>query len=66
MNKNKLNINNIKKIRNEIIKIIKTIDEKERGLIDINNHNNDLIETYKFFMEQLINEYHKVCKKIYN
>ena len=66
MNKTKLNENNIKKIHSEIVKIMKTIDEKEKTLIDINNKNNNLIEKYKFFMEELITEYHGVCKKIYS
>ena len=66
MNKNKVNISNIKKIRKEMITIMKSIEEKESNLIDKNNQNINLIETYKFFIEELITEYHGVCKKIYN
>ncbi len=66
MKNTKLNVNNIKQIHSEIKKIMKSIDEKEKNLIDINNKNINLIEKYKFFMEELITEYHDVCKKIYN
>jgi len=66
MNNRKLNVNNIKQINSEIKKIMKSIEEKEKNLIDINNKNINLIEKYKFFMEELITEYHSVCKKIYN
>ena len=66
MNNRKLNVNNIKQINSEIKKIMKSIEEKEKNLIDINNKNINLIEKYKFFMEELITEYHGVCKKVYN
>jgi len=66
MNKNKMNIDNIKKIRKEITTIMKSIEEKESNLIDKNNQNINLIETYKFFIQDLITEYHGVCKKIYS
>ena len=67
MKKNKnFDINNINKIRNQIVSVMKSIEKKEQNLIDINNKNNNLIETYKLFIQELITEYHNVCKKIYN
>ena len=66
LNKNEINISNIKKIRNEILLIMKSLEEKEQKLIDINNENINSIETYKFFIQEIITEYHGVCKKIYN
>jgi hypothetical protein len=59
------NYNDIYKIKNEIEKLMNSIEIKEKELTTINNNNNKNIKIYKSFLEDMIMEYHNVCKKIY-
>jgi|LakMenEpi03Aug12_release.lakeMendotaPanAssembly.Ray.scaffolds.fasta_scaffold1424108_2 hypothetical protein len=59
-------IEKITKVKNEIKKILIEVQEKENNLlkeIEKNTYNNLI---FKSQLEDIIDEYHSVCKKIYN
>ena len=59
-------IDKIIKVKNEIKKILLEVEEKENNLlkeIEKNTYNNLI---FKSQLEDIIDEYHSVCKKIYN
>jgi hypothetical protein len=60
------NIEEIKLIKNDIKDLLKSIDDLEIEIIQQNIHNNNKIELYKSLMENVIIEYHDVCKKIFS
>jgi hypothetical protein len=60
------NFEQIIKIKNEIKILLNEIDEKEKKLIDKVNKNSNDILVYKTYLEDIIEEYHLICKKIYN
>jgi hypothetical protein len=54
---------NIKSIINETNELNKLIDKKCIEINKINNESNIKIEKYKMMMENIILEYHKICKE---
>jgi hypothetical protein len=62
----KLNIkkNNWIDIKNDIIDLNNLIDEKFSHIYEINENNREKIEKYNTMMENIIFEYHNVCKKM--
>ena len=53
------------KIKNEIIVLLKEIEDKEKIIIEKVRDNTHDILVYKMYLENIIEEYHSVCKKIY-
>ncbi len=51
-------------IDEDIIELTKLIDKKCLDIIDLNENNNKKINQYKFYMENIILEYHKICKEL--
>ena len=62
--KNKQNIKEIKKIKNEIIELNDLIDKKCLEIYENNENYNNKILKNKLMMENLIIEYHKICKEL--
>ena len=60
------NFEQIIKIKNEIKILLNEIKEKEKKIIDKVNKNSNDILVYKAYLEDIIEEYHLICKKIYN
>lgn len=58
-------LNDIIKIKNEIKILLNDIDEKEKKIIERVNKNSNDILIYKTYLEDIIEEYHLICKKIY-
>ena len=65
MDKNNKLIKNILEIKNDILKSNYSIDEKCLEIQDLNNINEKKIIKYKLLMENIILEYHKVCKDLH-
>lgn len=59
------NISNIIKIKNEIQNLMLDIEIKENNLLEKVKYNTDNILIYKSFLEEIIEEYHNICTKIY-
>ncbi len=57
---------NLQIILDEIKILLINVENKEKELLELNNINSNNIIMYKSFLENIINEYHSVCKKIYN
>jgi hypothetical protein len=55
-----------KKIIKKIKLILISVDNKQKELILLNNTNINKLNKYLYYLEELILEYHNVCKKIYN
>lgn len=53
------------KIKNEITDLLNDIDKKENQLIEQFNKNIDNLSLYRSYLEEIIEEYHLICKKIY-
>ena len=54
------------KIRNEIKDILDPIEKKEKELDKLNQINMNETNRYKKYLEDIITEYHNVCKKLYS
>jgi hypothetical protein len=69
-NKNKIdstiNIDSVVKIKNEIKLLLEEIDDKEKIIVEKVTKNTQDIQLFKMYLENIIEEYHLVCKKIYN
>jgi hypothetical protein len=65
MENNKENLDNIIKIKDEIKFLLKDIEEKEKILVNDLEKSNNKIMMLKTCLEEIIEEYHLVCKKIY-
>lgn len=61
--KQKKSMDNIKLIIDETKELNYLIDKKCIEIIEMNNNNNNKIEKYKIMMENIILEYHKICKE---
>lgn len=59
------NLENIIKIKEEIKNLLKDIEVKEKTLIEDLEKSNNKILILKTCLEEVIEEYHMVCKKIY-
>lgn len=64
-NSHKKTIIQEKNITNEIIDLSNFIDKKCVELYDTNQTHNENIEKYQLMMENIILEYHKICKKLF-
>jgi len=65
MENNMENLNNIVKIKDEIKFLLKDIEEKEKLLVNELEKSNNKIIMLKTCLEDIIEEYHLVCQKIY-
>ncbi len=65
MENNVQNLDNIIKIKDEIKFLLKDIEEKENLLVNDLEKSNNKIIMLKACLEEIIEEYHLVCKKIY-
>lgn len=65
MENNMENLNNIIKIKDEIKFLLKDIEEKEKLLVSDLEKSNNKIMMLKTCLEEIIEGYHLVCKKIY-
>jgi ribosomal 50S subunit-associated protein YjgA (DUF615 family) len=63
---NKVVKKNIIKSKNEIKKMIVEIEVEEEKIVKLSENNINRIEMYKKFMENIITEYHNICRKLYN
>ena len=61
--KQKKSMDNIELIIDETKELNYLIDKKCIEIIEMNNNNNNKIEKYKIMMENIILEYHKICKE---
>lgn len=61
----KLNIDEINLLKINIAKLIKDIDNEKKILLDINSNNTEKNKMYKDFIQEIIFEYHNVCKKLF-
>lgn len=70
MNTDKSLINNCDKniieIKNDIIELNNLIDEKCLKIYENNEISENKIIRYKLLMENIILEYHKICKEMFN
>lgn len=57
---------NIDTMINEIKSLIVKVENKEKELELLNTINTNNTVIYKNMLENIINEYHQVCKKMYN
>jgi hypothetical protein len=55
----------INNINNNIIELTKLIDKKSLEIYDVNENNNKKILNYKSLLENIILEYHKICKEMF-
>lgn len=62
---NNINFEDIIKIKNELKMLLNDMDEKEEKIIEKVKNNSHEILVYKTYLENLIEEYHLICKKIY-
>lgn len=53
------------KIKNEVKVLLNEIEEKEKNIIEKVRDNTHEILVYKMYLENIIEEYHSICKKIY-
>jgi hypothetical protein len=58
-------LENVLKIKNEITYLLKDIDKKENNLLETIKNNMHNILVYKSFLEDIIEEYHNICTQIY-
>ena len=57
---------NVIEIKNDIIELNNLIDEKCLKIYEINEISENKIIRYKLLMENIILEYHKICKEMFN
>lgn len=62
---NDINMEDIIKIKNEVKVLLNEIEEKEKNIIEKVRDNTHEILVYKMYLENIIEEYHSICKKIY-
>lgn len=62
---NNSDLDNILKVKNEIEFLLVDIEQKENVLTEQFKLNALNLVTFKTYLEDLIEEYHNVCKKIY-
>lgn len=60
-----IDLENISEIKNEIKFLLNDIEKKEILLIEDLKKNKESINFYKNCLEEIIEEYHLLCKKIY-
>lgn len=60
-----ITLEDVIKIKNEIKSLLNEIDEKEKIIIEKVKTNTRDIQVYKTYLEDIIEEYHLICKKIY-
>lgn len=61
-----INYEDIIKIKNEIKILLDEVEKKENILIEkIEKHTHDIL-IYKSYLEDIIEKYHSICKKIYS
>ena len=60
-----ITLEDVIKIKNEIKSLLNEIDEKEKIIIEKVKTNSRDIQIYKTYLEDIIEEYHLICKKIY-
>lgn len=58
-------IKNISDIKKDILELSNTIDKKCLEIYELNNDSDKKIQNYKLMMENLILEYHNVCKNLF-
>lgn len=58
-------IKNINSIKNEIIELDYMIDNKCLDIYNKNEDNENKILKYKSYIENIILEHHKICKKMF-
>jgi hypothetical protein len=58
-------MDNIVKIKNEIKILMDDIENKENIILEKIKTNQQDIDIYKAFLENIIEEYHNVCLKIF-
>lgn len=58
--------NDIKEIKKEINELNNLIDKKCLDIYNQNEENENKIFMYKTYMENVILEYHKICKVLFN
>ena len=61
-----INYEEIVKIKNEIKILLSDIEKREKNLIKKVETHSDNILIYKSYLEDIIEKYHLICKKIYN
>ena len=61
-----INYEEIVKIKNEIKILLSDIEKREKNLIKKVEIHTDNILIYKTYLEDIIEKYHLICKKIYN
>jgi hypothetical protein len=59
------NEKNIADINNDILELTNLMDMKIMEIYDINENNNNKILSYKLLLENIILEYHKICKELF-
>jgi len=61
-----LNYEDIVKIKNEVKILLSEVEKKENILIEkVEKHTHDIL-IYKSYLEDIIEKYHLICKKIYS
>lgn len=65
MEMDNITLEDVIKIKNEIKLLLSEIDEKEKIIIEKVKTNTHDIQVYKTYLEDIIEEYHLICKKIY-
>lgn len=58
-------INDINTINNELLDLTNLIDKKILQIYEENEINDKKISQYKTLMENIILEYHKICKELF-
>ena len=58
-------INDINTINNELLDLTNLIDKKTLQIYEENEINDKKISQYKTLMENIILEYHKICKELF-
>jgi len=58
-------LNDVNDIKKEMIELNDMIDKKCLEIYNQNDENENKILKYKLYMENLILEYHKICKLMY-
>ena len=58
-------INDINTINNELLDLTTLIDKKTLQIYEENEINDKKISQYKTLMENIILEYHKICKELF-
>ena len=65
INNDKDIINDINTINNELLDLTNLIDKKTLQIYEENEINDKKISQYKTLMENIILEYHKICKELF-